>query len=452
MRLMQTSLLHGWFPVCTAGSAFAALAFGVAWRRRPSWHWVLVATGAIVAVFAGSRVVAVESPVLGTYPASFLLWVALPLFALGAAIWQWFGVAWWRRVVAFGAVPLLVAFAGLQINAHYGYLPTVGDLLGAPLPGQVAAGALEQPTSPLTQLAGAHHHHIRLARARGPRRSLSSLHLPRAAYMTGLVAQVDIPAPISHFSARGGFVWLPPWYFTHPGAQLPVLMLLAGSPGSPADWLRAGGALQTAGAYARAHDGYAPMMVLPDANGAPFSDTECVNGPLGMAETYLTYDVPRFMEARFNAAVDPREWAIAGLSEGGTCALDLVARHPNRFRSFADFSGDAAPNLGSVARTLSLLYGGSSSDFAAHDPERWFPLDATKGVAGYFAVGTNDVSHVAVAQRLATAARNDGIPTVLNQISGGGHNFPTWAHALSDAFPWIAQRLGADGSSAIRAD
>jgi S-formylglutathione hydrolase FrmB len=192
--------------------------------------------------------------------------------------------------------------------------------------------------------------------------------------------------------------------------------------------------------------------VLPDANGAPFSDTECVNGPLGMAETYLTYDVPRFMEARFNAAIDPREWAIAGLSEGGTCALDLVARHPNRFRSFADFSGDAAPNLGSVARTLSLLYGGSSSDFAAHDPERWFPLDATKGVAGYFAVGTNDVSHVAVAQRLATAARNEGIPTVLNRISGGGHNFPTWAHALGDAFPWIGQRVGADGSGAIRAD
>ena len=450
MRLMQTSLLHGWFPVCVAISAFAALAWGVAWRRRPPWHWAIVAAGATVAVVAMSRVVAVDSPVLGSYPGSFLVWVALPVFALGAAIWQFFRVEWWRRVVAFAAVPLLAAFAGVQINAHYGYLPTLGDLFGAPLPGQVAAGALEFPPPSVTQLTGGHRHRVRLARSRRVHRPISS-YLPHVAYQTGVVAQVNIPAPVSGFSARAGYVWLPPWYFTHPGAQLPVIMLLAGSPGAPGDWVRAGGALETAAAYAHAHNGYAPMMVLPDANGSLFGDTECVNGPAGRAETYLTFDVPRFMEARFNAPADPRRWAVAGLSEGGTCALDLVARHPNRFRSFADFSGDAAPNLGSRSRTLALLYGGSASDLTANDPLRWFPLDATKGVAGYFAVGTNDISHDAVEQRLATAARNDGIPITLDQISGGGHNFPTWARCLADAFPWIGQRLGANGSNVVRA-
>jgi len=447
---MHTSLLHGWFPVSIAGCAFASLAFGVAWWRRPLWHWLVVATAAIVAAVVTARLVAIESPVLDGYPRSFLFWVALPVFALVAAVWQGSRVAWWRHVVAFGAVPLLAAFGGLQINAHYQYLPSLNDLFGAPLPGQVAASALERPLPRLAPHARASGHGVRLAQAPAARLSISGLIVPHTAYITGLVAQVDIPAPRSHFLARAGFVWVPPWYFTHPNEQLPVLMLLAGTPGTPADWLRAGGALQTAAAYASDHHGYAPMMVLPDANGSALGDTECVNGPAGRSETYLTVDVPNFMHAHFNAPDDPRQWAVGGLSEGGTCALHLVARHPDLFRTFADFAGDAIPNLGSISRTITLLYGGSYRDFSAHDPARWFPIDARKDVAGYFAVGTGDLSHVAAAEQLATAAHNNLVPIVLERIPGGGHNFPTCARALRDAFPWIAQRLDADGRATTR--
>ena len=403
MWLTRMSLLHGWLPLCVTGLAFASLAFGVAWRRRSPLHWVVVAAGAaLVAVVIASFV---ETLHVGTYPRSFLVWAGFPLFAFGAAVWQWPRVTWWRRVVALSAVPLLVMFCGLQINAHYGYLPTLGDLFGAPLPGQVAAQVLEQLPRQPTVPNRRHGHRIEPALARARRRPILSVTATSAAETLGLVAQVDIPGPASHFAARPGFVWLPPWYFTHPGAWLPVLMLLAGSPGAPADWLRAGGALATATVYARLHHGYAPIMVLPDANGSFFGDTECVDGPAGRAETYLTVDVPNFMHARFDASVDPRRWAVAGLSEGGTCALDLVARHPDRFRTFADFSGDAAPTLGSVHRTVALLYGGSYPKFATHDPARWFGADARSSVAGYFAVGTGDTSHVAVAKGLTTAPR-----------------------------------------------
>ena len=184
------------------------------------------------------------------------------------------------------------------------------------------------------------------------------------------------------------------------------------------------------------------MMVLPDANGSSTGDTECVDGPRGLAETYLAIDVPAFMRRTFNAAMDPQQWAIAGLSEGGTCALDLAARHPDRFATFADFSGDPAPTLGSAQHTLEALYAGSRSAARAHDPAVWFASDSSAGVEGFFAVGSADHGYLRRESGIANIARRDGMRTQLDVIAGGGHNFPTWAHALRDAYPWIVSRLG----------
>ena len=145
MSLMHISLLHGWFSPTVTWLAFVSLAIGVAWWRRSPWHWLVVATAAVVAAVAIARVVDLPSHVGSGYPRSFLVWATLPLFALGAAAWQWTRVRWWRRGVALVAVPLLAAFAALQINAHYGYLPTLGDVFGAPLPGQVAVARARTP-------------------------------------------------------------------------------------------------------------------------------------------------------------------------------------------------------------------------------------------------------------------------------------------------------------------
>jgi poly(3-hydroxybutyrate) depolymerase len=218
-------------------------------------------------------------------------------------------------------------------------------------------------------------------------------------------------------------------------------MLIAGTPGSPGDWLRGGGALALANAWAAGHNGYAPMLVLPDANGSLLGDTECVDGPRGNAETYLTVDVVTFMRQAFGAAMDPQQWAIAGLSEGGTCALDLATRHPARFATFADFSGDAAPTLGSSARTVSALYGGSWSALRAHDPTTWFASATSAGVEGFFAVGNADHGHLRTEERIAQIASDDGMRTRIDIIPGGRHSFRTWAQALRDAYPWIVSRL-----------
>jgi S-formylglutathione hydrolase FrmB len=417
------SLLHGWFPAAVTLLGSAALGFGVAWSRRRPWHWLLVALGAYATVFGFQWIVDVPARVGSRYPGSFVLWAALPMFALGAALWQWPVVAWWRRAIAIAAVPILVAFGGLQINAHYGYVPTLGDLFGRPLPGQVDARSIDALESGVD----------------GSGRKV--VFAANTVSGDGVVAEIDIPATVSGFSHRPAWVWLPPAYFARPRPHLPVLVLISGTPGGPEDWLRAGGALTLADHWATTHRGDAPIMVLPDANGSTFGDTECVDGPRGRAETYLTVDVPAFMHARFGASRDPRRWAIAGLSEGGTCALTLVARHRSEFRTFADFSGDAAPTVGSDAATRRALYGGSYRAQQLHDPTLWFRADAAAGVEGVIAVGSHDRGSLPIARALGDAAERARLPVHVDILDNGGHNFGTWRRALGNAFPWLMRRL-----------
>jgi len=415
----RTSLLSGWLLPTVTLLALAVLAGGIAWWRRTAWTWAALGVVALLAAALIARTAAPPSAVGGSYPRSFVLWGALPLFALAAAAWQWRVVRWWRRAVALIAVPLLVAFAGLQINAHYGYLPTVGDLVGAPIPGQIASLGLVPLHGVWVPAAAA----------------------TRVRSDMGVVTQVEIPGRVSHFHARAAWVWLPPAYFTSPNRSLPVVELLAGVPGATRDWLRGGFAALTADEWSRAHDGLAPILVFPDPNGSALADTECVDGPQGNSETYLTVDVPAFMHERFHTPTDKAAWAVGGLSEGATCALMLGARHPDTFSIFADFSGGKAPNSGTPAQTLERLYGGDKTAMRAHDPTRWFALDARLGEQGVIVAGGNDAGALAAQSKLVADARAVGFRLRADIIPGGGHNFPTWGRALRDTFPWIATTL-----------
>ena len=259
---------------------------------------------------------------------------------------------------------------------------------------------------------------------------------------TGRVVSVDIPATYSHFRHRTELVYLPPvWFRTGGTVRLPVLEMIGGEYATPANWIRAGGAVTTADAFAGKHDGYAPILVFVDASGGFRVDSECVNGEWGNAEDHLTRDVPRFLQEQFNAATAPGGWGVVGWSMGGTCAIDLVVRHPDVFAHFEDISGDLGPNLGGREKTIRALYHGDSAAWAEHDPLT--VLDRRRdyrGVSGWFADGTGEPFHLNQAARLKAAADRAGIRTHL-QISPGEHNWMFGATAFAEALPWLADQL-----------
>ena len=415
------SLLAGPVPVLLGVLAFAALAVVVVTQRLVTLSLtLLLAAGSLGLVVAVGLVTGIEHRVGSTFPHSFFVWAALPVFATALAATRWTSMGWARRGAAVAAVLLLIGFGLDQIDAHYAYLPTVGDVLGRPVQDQVVfRGDLVHP---------------RLALA--PRPPVTDGH--------GTVLAVDLPGTTSGFHARRAMVWLPPaWFAPHP-PDLPALIVLGGVPGDPANMIRAGGSVAVADAYAQAHGGMAPILVFADQNGSFLNDTECVDGPRGNSESYLVDDVRRQVEARFGASTDGRRWGIVGYSEGGTCAIDVALRHPDDFGTFLDIAGELVPSAasGPNARALTIrrLYGGDAAAWWAHDP---FPLlrrRATHGLLALFAAGFKDRDAVRHSQELARAARRDGLTTDLD-LFGGGHDFGMVSRAVAALLPRMADRL-----------
>jgi S-formylglutathione hydrolase FrmB len=320
------------------------------------------------------------------------------------------------RILTSGAAVFLalVSVVG-AINAYYAYYPTLGDALGDPS-GESSLRKAEREAG--------------LVPARGT------------------VVPITIPGTVSGFQARQAQAYLPPAWFAEPRPALPVIMLMHGEPGDPSDWTDGGQASATADAWASAHRGVAPVLVMPDINGSLTADTECVDSPLGNAETYLTVDVPAAVQQRLGTTPPGQGWAVAGLSEGGACAIMLALRHPELFPTFGDFGGLLGPRLGETNAdtdsTVAQLFGGSQQAFAAHEPTDLLNAGnpAYRRLGGWFEAGSADPEPLAAAQQLAPLAQRAGISTCLVVVQGGEHTFDVWSAAFRGSLPWMAARLG----------
>jgi S-formylglutathione hydrolase FrmB len=389
--------------------AVALVGSGLLGRGRWFFRTVPLVVG-LAAVLTGAIAVVLRTTgtVTDPYPLSFALWAGLALAAVIELPFALPGSDAVRRGLAGAAVPLTLAGAVLLVNDEYGVWPTFGDLLGRT--GIVSASAMA----------------------------------PRAASLParrGVLVAVDPPALRSHFRHRRGSVYLPAAYFTTARPDLPVIIMLAGTPGSPVQWPTAGAAVRTANSYAAAHQGRAPVLLFVDQNGSDTADTECVDGPQGNAETFLTVDVPAFVTQTLGIRRDPDRWAVAGFSEGGTCALDLVLAHPSLFRHLVDLGGDAQPSLGDPVHTLAALFGGSVSARDAHLPSRLLTGRRYPGVTAWFGAGVGDPSRIRIAQRLAATAGRADIDSRRLTVPGG-HNWQFASVAFAQLMPTLCGQLG----------
>jgi S-formylglutathione hydrolase FrmB len=424
--MFRFSLISGWFPPLVVSAALGALGRAVTYRWR-GW-WKRVGVSALVTAVADGVAAAYMTATHAlefSWPPSFYLWIGLAVFTAGLALLGWRHAAARRRLSLGVATALTSAMALTLINSHYGYYPSSESLAGE------------------TAL----HHASEADLARLSSRAVDPMAGGAGQLRFGRTVSVDIPAANSHFRHRRSLVYLPPAWFTLPHPRLPVIVLLAGTPGLTSDWTRAAFADRTADSYAAAHGGLAPILVLADHNGSNLGDSECVDGPRGAAESYLTIDVPRFVMEHFQTATGGNHWAVAGLSEGGTCAVMLSLRHPDVFGTFGDFSGDLAPNMGGPGRTARLLYGGDTSQIARHDPLQLLASRPAPAVAGWFEVGEEDHRPRRCTERLARAAVAAGLDVQL-MVRHGRHSFPFWGASFRHSLPWLAQHVGLDGAGA----
>ncbi len=339
------------------------------------------------------------------------------------------------------SVVLVVISAAAGVNAHYAYFPNLASLFGWRARDQISVEGFRR----LAAMVAPHDVSARTGRRASPAAAAAVRPTARPAIARTLVHGVVVPFPIpgvvSGFSGRTAQVYVPPVWFARPGIRLPVIELLHGTPGSPADWTRGGGADVTADDYARLHGGLAPIIVMPDVNGSWASDTECVNGRHGLAETYLTVDVHRAVVAAFHTRIDAGGWAVAGLSEGGYCALELALRHPDMFSVVGDFSGGDHPT---VSGGLHNLFDGSPAHVAAterqYNARVLLQTARTARPAIWMATGTDDGDIVRSMRVLMREAQARGLRTWLDLLDGG-HTFRVWSKSFRNAMPWIAAQF-----------
>jgi len=138
-------------------------------------------------------------------------------------------------------------------------------------------------------------------------------------------------------TARPGYVYLPPAF--DPAQRYPVVYLLHGMPGSPAEF-PVGTRLGTFADTAIAAGTLRPFIgVMPAAGTSPRYDGEWA----GEWEIALVDDVLPWVDTSLPTIASPAGRVIAGLSAGGYGAFDIALRHPTIFGAVESWSGYFTP-------------------------------------------------------------------------------------------------------------
>ena len=316
----------------------------------------------------------------------------------------------------------------------------------------------------------------------------------RGGRQVGALVTVPLAGTSSHLPARPAIAYVPPAYWTQPGLRLPVLVLLAGSPGGPSEWFRAGGANDAADSYQRSHDGVSPIIVSVDGTSSALAQPACVDGPQLKIQSYLANDVPELLKSRFRVQTDQSKWSIGGLSYGGTCAFQIAVNSPRSYGTFLDFSGESEPTSYNHKHTVQALFHGSEAAFQAVNaadvlrrvaqavkgadrvedassvpgegsgtvpgegsgsgsdkgdssvPDNTSESDLAKArayrqIAGKFICGKSDHKAIETQDLLAPLARAVGMNIEVKRVEGA-HNYQTWRTAIHDTIGFVATRGG----------
>lgn len=430
IRLIDGPVYWASLVLGIAGAAYLLLPPPSAGRRS----WFLKVAAAAAAAFA--LVASVHWALINVFsvfpeniPDAVLLWVVPGVAALILLLLGMPRSAWRRRAGGLVAALLVASLSAVQINAYFGLNKTVSDLFGTAL---ARIPTLEQELMRQPgQSDGA------VLRGWSPQGDVPA---------EGELRKAFIPGEKSGMNTREAYIYLPPAYFAQNRPALPVLVLVAGQPGGPADWLT-GGALQShMDAFAASHGGVAPVVVVPDPNGSQSANTMCMDSRIARADTYLSEDVPNWIKSTLAVDSNHNRWAAGGFSFGGTCALQLGTRHPDLFPAVLSFSGEAEPAIAKERqKTIDASFPGDPEAFNRQTPLAIMKQQRFDGSALYLTAGQDDPEFVAYLRTLAAAATEAGFTVRAHEVEHTGHSWDTSSKRIADALDFLAERWGMAG-------
>jgi S-formylglutathione hydrolase FrmB len=428
--LLGLSLQDGWLPWLLIGLGLISAAFLL---FRPLRWWIGVVLGAIVLGGVAAWVVSTflaESLFADALPFSVAIWIGVMVAAVVLGVGHFFRSTVWHKVFAVLATIVLVAASGNQINKHFQQYPTLGDLLGASPDSQIDGpppidGSV-QPTTPAGPLTTSW--------------TPTGSRIPADGH--GKISEINIPGTVSGFQARPGKVYYPPAYFADNPVLLPVVVLISGQPGEPADWFLADRAQKVMDDFAATHKGIAPIVVVPDALGSQLANPLCANTDRGQVDTYLAKDVPDAIRKQLRADPDTHKWVFGGFSYGGTCAIQLATNHPDIYPNFVDISGQLEPTFGTRQQTVDAAFNGDNAAFVKVNPMDLMSTRKFPDSAGWFIVGSEDAEYKTQQQAVYAAAQQAGMNVQYWENPGSGHDWGTAVAGLEHTMPWIAQKTG----------
>lgn len=258
-------------------------------------------------------------------------------------------------------------------------------------------------------------------------------------------------------------ILLPAGYASEPGRRYPVLYLLHGTSGGAADWTAKGEAEQ-------ASAGLPLIVVMPDIDLGGDGGGWCTNWPNGAYswETFHVGQLLPWVDDNLRTVPDRAGRAIAGLSQGGFCAMSYAARHPDLFATALSYSGapDIAWGADAIAASSAVInatevgldqvppnsmFGDHLTDevnWAAHDPATLAgnlrhtrlilytgngqpgPLDGpVPNLGGMTVEALAHRDSVDFHERLQEL----GIPSSFDDYGAGTHSWPYWARDLRES-------------------
>jgi enterochelin esterase-like enzyme len=420
---LDWSLIDGAVPIVLAAAMFVVLAV-LLWVRRRTW-W----TRTVPLCLGISAAIVVVMWLLfhdewKPFPRYLWGWIGLTVLTVALVVARMRPARWPGRVLMVFAVLLSLVGTAAQINACYAMYTTTRILAAAMFDRSQDLGTVRGPDSSVV-------------RPQSGKPLDEVWQAPAGMSANGSLFSADIPSSTG-FQAGKAWLYLPPAYLSSPRAELPVMVMLGGDPGSARQWINGGHLGPTLDAFANSHEGLAPVVVMADVQGPTYP--MCLDSNLGKTDTYLAKDVPAWITKNLQVAADHRHWGIGGLSSGGTCSLQMAVRHPDVYQTFLDFSGQREPTIGTRQQTVDKAFGGDMAAFTAVNPLDIMRRTRFPGTAGIVAVGRDDSTFRPQQQEVFAACQAAGMDVQWNEVPGG-HTFVTWRSLFGQSVPWLAKRM-----------